>query len=234
MPDLADEARVREALAYIDPIARRLHWQLGGKLDLDELRSMGHFAIFDLVRRYDPALAPFEPYMRQRLRWAMLDGVRRHTHGRALAARAWALAGSDEHGAARNEERRRQGAASSGPLSEVGYAARMQEILREHATAMGFRLVAARGGEAAIAPSSANPERATLTQFAYETLRGVVSSLEDERQRTIVERHYFQGEPFQDIARSMGLSPAWVSRLHTQAIAVLEKRLRARGVSSKR
>jgi len=217
-----------QALPLIDPIARRVRHQLGGSLPLDDLRSIGHFAVLELVRRYDPKLAPFEPYIRQRLRWAMLDGVRRQTHGRAMAARAKALSGSAEHARQRGD----QNPPSSGmPPSEASYNQRLQLILREHAAVLGLRLVSTFGGESAVTPSSANPERTVLKRNALDTVRQVVASLEDERQRTIVQRHYFGNESLTDIATSLGLSKAWVSRLHSQAMAVVEKRLRARGVS---
>lgn len=228
VPELVSEDLVMQALPLIDPIAKRVRVQLGGALPLDDLRSIGHFAILDLVRRYDPRLSPFEPYMSIRLRWAMLDGVRRQTHGRVLAARAKALSGAAEHA-----RRRADGSPpSSGmPPSEGSFNQRLKRILREHAAVLGIRLVASFGGEAAVTPSSANPERATLKRDALMAVRSVVSSIEDERQRTILERHYFGGESFSAIAESMALSKAWVSRLHSQAMAIVEKRLRARGIS---
>jgi RNA polymerase sigma factor for flagellar operon FliA len=216
-----------KALPLIDPIARRLRRQLGPAVDLDDLRSIGHLAVMDLVRRYDPERAPFEPYMRTRLRWAILDGVRRQTHGRVLAARARALSTSDRLSADAAPDSQTGGM----PPSEGSFKQRLVRILRDHAAVIGVKLIADHHGESAVTPSSANPERATLHRSALETVREVVASLEDERQRQIVERHYFGGEPFAAIAASLGLSKAWVSRLHAQAIGVIEKRLRARGIS---
>ena len=228
VPELVSEDLVMEALPLIDPIARGVRVPLGGALPLDDLRSIGHFAILELVRRYDPALSPFEPYMRQRLRWAMLDGVRRQTHGRVLAARAKALSGAAEHA----RQRADGSPPSSGmPPSEGSFNQRLKQILREHAAVLGIRLVASYGGEAAVTPSSANPERATLKRDALLAVRSVVSSIEDERQRRILERHYFDGESLTAIASAMGLSKPWVSRLHAQAITLVEKRLRERGIS---
>ena len=228
VPELVSEELVMQALPLIGPIAKSVRAQLGGTLPLDDLRSIGHFAILELVRRYDTELSPFEPYMRRRLRWAMLDGVRRQTHGRALAARAKALSGAAEHARLRADG----SPPSSGmPPSEASFHQRLKQILREHATVLGIRLVASHGGESAVTPSSASPERATLKRNALQVVRSVVSSIEDERQRSIVERHYFGGESLTAIASSMGLSTAWVSRLHGKAMALVEKRLRERGIS---
>lgn len=219
-----------EALPLIDPIARRLRAQLGGSISLDDLRSMGHFATMDLVRRFDPDKSPFLPFMRTRLRWAMLDGVRRQTHGRVLATRARALATSERHAAAQRDHGDEPPSGEM-PPSEASFEQRLRQVLREHAAVIGIKLVAAAGGETAVTPSSANPERATLKRTALQAVRAVVASLEDERQRQIVERHYFGGETFTAIADSLALSKARVSRLHTEAITLIEKRLRARGIS---
>ena len=51
-------------------------------------------------------------------------------------------------------------------------------------------------------------------------------SLLPPRQRAIVERHYFGGERFDEIAESLGVSKSWASRLHAQAMAALAERLR--------
>jgi RNA polymerase sigma factor for flagellar operon FliA len=223
---LLEERLVLEGLPLLREMAHRLRAQLGELVPVEDLLSIGHFALTDLVRRYDPARAPFAAYMRTRLRWAMLDGIRRETHGRALAARAAALSAA---GRLQEERRSERLPVSSMPPSEGTHAERLRAVLREHAAALGVALVAVQAGAAdtAIAPSSANPERVTLRRDAAITLRQTVQTLEDERQRAIVERHYFRGESLTEVARALGLSTAWVSRLHAQAIRTLEKRLRA-------
>ncbi len=49
----------------------------------------------------------------------------------------------------------------------------------------------------------------------------------DERERELVRRHYFDGVPVQDIARDLGISRAWASRLHARALMALRDRLAA-------
>ena len=238
---LLEQRLVVEGLPLLREMAYRLRSQLGELVPAEDLISIGHFALTDLVRRYDPARAPFGAYMRTRLRWAMLDGIRRETHGRALAARAAALTAAGRMKDERRNERRSEGRgkgqpASSMPASEGTHAERLRAVLREHAAALGVALVAVQAGapEAAIAPSSANPERVTLRRDAALTLRQAVRTLEDERQRTIVERHYFNGESLTEVGQALGLSLSWVSRLHAQAIRTLEKRLRAMLAESSR
>ncbi len=238
---LLEERLVTEALPLVREMAHRLRSQLGEMIPADDLLSIGHFALTDLVRRYDPARSPFAAFMRTRLRWAMLDGVRRETHGRALAARAAALSSATrvkdertaqkaaERGDQRGDQRGSERQPESTPASEATHAQRLRAVLREHAAALGVALVAVQAGaaEAAVAPSSASPERVVVRHNAAVTLRQAVATLEDERLRTIVERHYFQGESLTQVGQALGLSTSWVSRLHAQAIRLLEKRLRS-------
>ena len=42
----------------------------------------------------------------------------------------------------------------------------------------------------------------------------------------VTERNYFGDERFDDIARSLGVSKSWASRLHAQAMRALAERLR--------
>jgi RNA polymerase sigma factor for flagellar operon FliA len=49
----------------------------------------------------------------------------------------------------------------------------------------------------------------------------------DDRERALIRRHYFDGEPVQDVARDLGISRAWASRLHARALARLRDTLDA-------
>ena len=56
-------------------------------------------------------------------------------------------------------------------------------------------------------------------------LEGLVRDLPD-RERALIDRHYFGGEPFDEIAKDIGISKSWASRLHAQAIQKLAAALR--------
>jgi len=47
----------------------------------------------------------------------------------------------------------------------------------------------------------------------------------DEREHDLIRRHYLEGEPLQDIARDLGISRAWASRLHARALLRLRDQL---------
>lgn len=223
--DLVDEDRVLQALPILDRVARGLAHRLGA--EVDDLRSIGHFALTDLIRRYDPTRLPFEAYIKQRLRWAIIDGIRRESHGGRAFRRATALRASAELSAARGAPDAQQM-----PPSSASHKERLAAALREHALVMGLKLIISEGRPTAVTASSTNPERLAHRRALYEALGEAVAGLEDERQRAIVERHYFRGEPLVVIARDLGITKSWASRLHAAAVSVLARRLR--GVVSSR
>src|SRR5689334_15992747 len=87
---------VRDGLPIVDIVARRLERRLHGLVQLDELLAVGRLALLGIARAHDDALSRFAPYCAVRLKWAMLDAVRRDTHGRVAAMRARALVASEE------------------------------------------------------------------------------------------------------------------------------------------
>ena len=92
---MAEDSWCRRGLKLVPAEAVRVRRRLGNTVEPEELESLGRAALVDLVRRFEPGRVPFEAYLRPRLRWAMIDGVRRHTHGRTAAARARALSAAD-------------------------------------------------------------------------------------------------------------------------------------------
>jgi RNA polymerase sigma factor for flagellar operon FliA len=47
-----------------------------------------------------------------------------------------------------------------------------------------------------------------------------------ENEAVLVRRHYLEGERFDHVAKELGLSKSWASRLHTRAIKRLTEALR--------
>lgn len=222
------ERLVHEGLPLVPAIARRLIRRLGAvasAVSVDDLVSIGHEALVEAARAYDPARAAFVPYASQRIEWAMRDGIRRETHGRAARARVLALAASDALAAALHERARAAPEGTAIDLAAPGpdEGARLRALLDAHAAALAFGLVSA--GEAAELPDpSEGPEEQTARRELAERARRAVAELPD-RERILVERHHFAGEPLDAIAADLGISKSWASRLHGQAIAALAERL---------
>jgi RNA polymerase sigma factor FliA len=211
--ELEERRWLVEGLPILDEVAARLAVQLG--LPADDLRSIGHEALTGLLRRYQPSRSPLAAYLRVRLRWAILDGIRRESHGRTAAARARAL----EASMAVTEAASPPDEAALRGIEE--HQAELRAILGTHAVALAAAFLAPDAHD-----SSRDPERVASRRQMAGALGRALGDLGDPRQRAIVERHYFAGESIAAIARDLGLSKPYVSRLHADAIATLHRRLR--------
>jgi RNA polymerase sigma factor for flagellar operon FliA len=214
----------------VDLIARQVARELGRSVELDDLRSMGHQGLLEAARRFDEAKgSSFRRFANYRVRGAMIDGIRR---GAPLPRRVHARLRSLESALLLNE-----GAAADAPpgsmpaMADAGVSEqRLTDHLADMATAMAMGLLAAPAvgdeGEPSAVDVKQSPEEA-LEEAELRHL--VVQALEDlpDDERALVRRHYLEGERFDHVATSLGLSKSWGSRLHTRAIARLTKRLRA-------
>jgi RNA polymerase sigma factor FliA len=222
--------RFHSHLDLVDVIARQIARELGRSVELDDLRSMGQQGLLEAARRFDEGRGvSFRRFANYRVRGSMLDGIRksaplpRRAHARIRALEAALLVSE-----AAAED------AAPGALPAMPDAKASDEKLTEHladmATAMAMGLLATPivgdEGEPSALDTGMSPEEA-LAQAELREL--VVKALDDlpEDERTLVRRHYLEGERFDQVAASLGLSKSWGSRLHTRAIARLTKRLRA-------
>src|SRR5580704_2837873 len=93
----ATQDLVSQGLPLVMAVSRKIAQRLGGSVPVDDLAGIGNLALLDVARSFEPSRtrASFVPYAVSRLRWAILDGVRRETHARAAAVRASALLASE-------------------------------------------------------------------------------------------------------------------------------------------
>jgi RNA polymerase sigma factor for flagellar operon FliA len=73
-------------------------------------------------------------------------------------------------------------------------------------------------------PVSASPEDIALATERRALTKKALAKL-PEQERRLVEGHYVHGRAFDEIAREMGLSKSWASRLHTRALDRLREAL---------
>ncbi|WP_438000198.1 sigma-70 family RNA polymerase sigma factor [Sorangium sp. So ce185] len=216
-----EDRLLAEGLALLQLVAKRVARRLGRRIPVEDLVALGHPALLEVVRTYDPGRSSFEAYAKRKIRWAIFDGIRRETRWRSAAARASALAAS-----ARFAEGRGPEDDADAPATQEDYAARLGGLLAGHAAAMALGLLSNQGDVAAVADAADSPEeRASAAELA-QAVRHAVREL-PERERALVERHYFDDERFDQIAQDLGISKSWASRLHSQAIARLGELLRA-------
>jgi RNA polymerase sigma factor FliA len=219
--------RFQAQLELVEIVARQIARTMGPVVELDDLRSFGREGLLDAARKFDSARGvPFRAYANFRVRGAIIDGVRalaqlpRRAYERLNGLSA-ALKVSE--GAADD--------AFAAPQS--GTRAQADQALGEHlaamATAITVGLIAPTAvgeeGEHVQVSTADNPEDAVSRAQLLALVQDAISALPEE-EATLVRRHYLEGERFDHVAQSLGLSKSWASRLHTRAMQRLSKRLR--------
>jgi RNA polymerase sigma factor FliA len=220
--------RFHSHMDLVDLIARQLARELGRTAELDDLRAMGHQGLLEAARRFDEGRGvTFRRFANYRVRGAMLDGVRksapipRRAHARIRALEAAMLVAES------NAEDSSSGSPSGDPRASEQ---KLTEHLADMATAMAVGLLATPAlgdeGEPSAVDTTLSPEEAVAEA---ELRKMVIDALEElpVEERELVRRHYLEGERFDHVAQSLGLSKSWGSRLHTRAVARLTKRLRS-------
>jgi RNA polymerase sigma factor for flagellar operon FliA len=210
--------RVREGLPVLEFVARRLAKRVGGEVAFDDLMSLGHPALLEVARTFDPTRAKFSTFAALKVKWAILDGLRREAmFGRAAAARAAALSASTRFGeglAALDAGEDRELA------TEDVYQSRLRSLLEGHTAALALGLLAVQGDPDAIPGGAETPEESASKAELKRAVAAAIQKL-PEREHALIERHYFGGEAFDAIARDLGISKSWASRLHASAIRSL-------------
>jgi RNA polymerase sigma factor for flagellar operon FliA len=220
-------ARVEGALDLVDAIARRLHRTIGSPAALEDLVSVGRMGLLEAARRYDPDRGvPFRAFAAHRIRGAVLDGMRRLGHA---PRRAYARMRGVEAAARVSEAALEDLALPPPPGSGPSDADRqLGDHLAAMATAMAVGLLAApaRGEDGLVTAvdDAPDPEELTSREQLLALVRAALTELPAD-EAALVRRHYLEGEQFDEVARDLGISKSWASRLHTRAIQRLTRRL---------
>lgn len=216
-----DDPRVREALELLDAVAKSIGRQIGGRVNLDDLKGYGHEAIADVAAKYDASRGvSFRSFARLRLRGAIIDGLRKESGlPRGVAARLRAIEAADLYVDNKAEENGTQK-----PTTADVADARVQSFLKGLATAYAAGLVAREGVEVGTEKDVEDPETMTARRETRALIDRALTAIGDP-EGSILRRHYFLDEDLQDAAAAMGLSKSWGSRLHARGIEKLAAKL---------
>lgn len=206
-----------EEQALVHGIAGKLRNELGLTTDHEDLVAAGFQGLLEAKARFDAArgvqLTTFAYY---RIRGAMLDHARKAS---TLSRRAY-----ERLRVAEAADRVGEGVAEMRAADPAGRADVAQTVAALDAglaqLTMGFALVVSADAE-----PEPTPEEALIDKEAALRLRRAVSAL-DERERALVEGHYFDGRRFDEVAASLGISKSWASRVHAKALEKLKTALR--------
>jgi RNA polymerase sigma factor for flagellar operon FliA len=207
---------VQIGLPIVDAVARRLGRRLGSCVQRDDLLSVGHLALLELVHTYDPSRSTFPKFAAWRLKWAMLDAVRRDTHGRSGAARVLAVIAAERCGEGADPD-------PDGPTTQEQDEGALRDLLHGQAAALAMGLLATRPDPELSGVET--PEDHLVRAQSMRAAREAIAAL-PPHQRALVERHYYGGEPFEAIAKDLAISKSWASRQHDRAMRALAHMVR--------
>jgi len=201
------------------PLVRRLaarvfSRRVGGELEFADLVQLGMVGLLEAIDRYTPARGVrFETFATYRVEGAILNGLPSYSElQRQLAVR--------REIARERAQSLRQG--DAGPQSRSALE-RLADL------AVGLALGFALEDSGLVADDEpAEPDNA-YARLELSQLRRQLADLSGqlpEAERRVIFRHYFQQQPFDEIAVGMGLTKGRISQIHHAALKRLRERLR--------
>jgi RNA polymerase sigma factor FliA len=224
-PDVLE--RFQAQLELVEIVARQVAKSVGPAVDVDDLRSYGREGLLDAARKFDSERGvPFRAYANFRVKGAIIDGIRSMAQ---LPRRAY-----ERLNGLSAALRVSEGAADDTFASpETVTRAQADQALGDHLAAMTAAItvgliaptVLGEEGERVQVSTADSPEDAVARAQLLALVQSTIAALPAE-EAELVRRHYLEGERFDLVAQSLGLSKSWASRLHTRAMQRLAKRLR--------
>jgi RNA polymerase sigma factor for flagellar operon FliA len=230
MPGESDDF-VREYAVFVRGIAKQTKLQLALDCESEDLVAFGFEGLLQAKERFDAARnVPFKSFAYYRVRGAILDGVRsmaylpRRAHARMKAAIAVDLETESLGEANAAAASGASGSAAAGPQAIENKLRAIDGVLGRIAAAYTTAQCADDVAAAAGLEGQRTPEDLVLAT-ERRTLTKQALALLPEQERFLLEGHYIHGRPFDELARELGLSKSWASRLHTRALDRLRQAL---------
>jgi RNA polymerase sigma factor for flagellar operon FliA len=214
--DLHDSEFIQQYDAFVRGIVRHTRAQLGLEGDARDMLAFAYEGLLEARKRFDPARGvQFKSFAYYRVRGALLDGVRRMAY---LPRRAYARLKASEAVDFEGEPVVEARAAAGATLDKESSLRAIDGILGNVAAAYCTAAAADSGDR----PD--DPEQDVFAREQGERVRGALEAL-PEQERCLIRGHYLEGRDFDEIAKDLGLSKSWASRLHSRALARLRETL---------
>jgi RNA polymerase sigma factor for flagellar operon FliA len=233
MYNAAGQINKDQLIQRFAPLVKRIAYHLMSRLpssvQVDDLVQNGMMGLLDAINRFEAGLgAQFETYAAQRVRGAMLDGLRENdwlprTLRRDFRRIEVAIAKLEQEYGRQPSE---QELATALDLSLADYQ-RMLQDARGHQLVSFEDLVEDSDEsflERHLADHSAEPSKILEDESLRQLLVAGIESL-PEREKLMMALYYEQDLNLREIGEVMGVSESRVCQLHTQVVARLRARL---------
>lgn len=212
-----DDQFVKEYEGFVRAIALQTRAQLGLDSAIEDLVAFGFQGLLEARQRFDASKGvAFKSFAYYRVRGAILDGVRAMAR---LPRRAYARLRAAEALDQASEMNGQQQGAAPRPPSVEGTLRSIDSILGRVAAAYTVAVTVEDAEQGA-----GSPEEALLHEERLTRMRAAVEKL-PERERHMIEGHYFQGKRFDALSAELGISKSWGSRVYAHALDLLREAL---------
>jgi RNA polymerase sigma factor FliA len=212
-----DDRFIEEYRPLVMKIARQVHHEFTITSPLEDLVANGFKGLVEARSRFDPTRGvQFNTFAYYRIRGAVLDGIREMAY---LSRRA--------------HQKRKAAEAASQVLEDLGSGldqspAERSKVDAARAIDEAVQKLTATFMLAAVGRDPTQPEPTVLDGIigreVAEEIRDAVEELPD-RERALVRGFYFEGKQFDEVAKTLGISKSWASRLHGKALVLLREAL---------
>jgi RNA polymerase sigma factor for flagellar operon FliA len=212
-----DDQFVKEYEGFVRGIALQTRGQLGLDTAVEDLIAFGYQGLLEARQRFDASKGvAFKSFAHYRVRGAILDGVRAMAR---LPRRAYArLRAAEALDQMTEGHAQGLGAAQRPPATDANLRS-IDAILGRVAAAYTVAVSAEDAAQGA-----GSPEEALLHEERLTRMRSALEKL-PERERHMIEGHYFQGKRFDSLSAELGISKSWGSRVHAHALDLLRQAL---------
>jgi RNA polymerase sigma factor for flagellar operon FliA len=206
---------VEEHGSYVRALAAQIKERLPPEIEYDELCAYGTQGLLEAAERWDPrGGASFTTFSYYRIRGAIYDGLRR-----------MGLTSRSQRARLRAAERAGEYLSSTAELPQDVAGAAALTAIADRLAAVATVYVSTLAGEADEAPAEGPDAEGWLCSAEMAgVVHGALAAL-PEKERRLIELHYFEGKNLQESGRVLGLSKSWTSRLHARAIDLLRTAL---------
>lgn len=211
-----ERAFIEDHQGLVKSIVLKVCQEIDARVHLDELIACGYEGLLQARARFDATRgAQFKTFAYYRIRGAVLDGVRR-LGPMSRQGVVWSRMIESGDSIAENalEERLALGANATTETSLASLQSAMRRMVTTHLVA-----------EAAESEPTQAPDVRFARQETQEHIQAVVSGLPDHERR-VVEAFYFEELTMEEIAKELGVSKSWVSRVHHKSLDLLRVRLK--------